>query len=128
MSEPIITRALLEHYLRATGWRYRSTFAGKREWEFQNWTAMIPERGSISAETMSHVGGPLKLKGYVVGARLGLCAAAEEMFAEASQWTPFDSEEPGDDGAEHEVLMAAWRRLLKMAGVDPKRWEEARDG
>jgi hypothetical protein len=127
MSVPIITRALLEHYLRATGWRHRSSFHGWREWDFQKWTAMVPETGEISAETLRAVGWPLKIKGGEVGARLGMCVAAEMAIADAATWEP-SNPEIDNDGTEHEVLTNLGRNLLKAAGVDPRRWEEARHG
>lgn len=117
---------LLEHYLRATGWRY-----GDGGWHSAppmlkrlirppcsqstdgRWLEYAIEQ--IQFATMEY--------GFNISARLGLCAAAEDAHAVARSFAATG----GAGGARRALTLHAFAdRILRAAGVDPKRWEEDR--
>lgn len=119
MSAPIITRELLERYMRATGWErdelgfWRSgrwqicTFSGAALWD-ELTTLARSERRSYDD----------------IAARLGLCAAAEHCLKLAHEWDPPTEDDPGE---ERLVLENAAHEMLAWAGVDPERWAAAKE-
>jgi hypothetical protein len=84
----MITRELLEHYLRAVG--IKETF--------------VPE-ANVAGQIVPWIAGKQKVAEAEVGFRLGLCAAAEHVY----------STQECDE-------------LLRMARVDPVKWEKVRNG
>ena len=118
MTTEIITRALLEHYLRAMG-------APPRKGE--DWSDAL--RAIIAIAAWEDV--PIA----DLSARLGLCAAAEyharqKFYAEDIIARPTDTI---DALNAHQIALIErdnhkrhMRAMLLMAGVDPQRWEDAR--
>ncbi len=117
-----ITRELIEHYLRATWWEQNPAISSCGAWS--------ADRGStrhvIAIDDVElAIRALAKADGKTVRERLGLCAAAEAAFAEASLWEPSDPR-AGYEGTERETIMNLGRTLLQMASIDPELWDKAR--
>jgi hypothetical protein len=119
-----ITRDLVEHYLRATGWNrlggdpvvFRSTNA-----EYD----IVLLSDSIQ-RSIQYIASASKTPRHVVAFRLGLCAAADKLISSAHATEKMNT--PPDDilfALVGEDRMQA-HELLRLAGVDPSDWESAR--
>jgi hypothetical protein len=128
-----ITRDLVEHYLRATGWNrlggdpvvFRSTNA-----EYD----IVLLSDSIQ-RSIQYIASASKTPRHVVAFRLGLCAAAESLLAEArvvnesiARGGPVVDEYDERVGSMRFVAsqMEAADSILALAGIDAATWESAR--
>lgn len=119
-----ITRELLEHYLRATGWTLDPKGGGW--WLGKDWDGN-GQRGfpaSWLGATTLDIDVVVRITGHSkhlasLAFRLGLCVAAEDNFREAR--SNFDEGSP-----RHEVLVSQGDRFLEFAGITHDAWESAR--
>lgn len=109
MREPIITRALLGHYLRAVA------HPASRE------EVLALEHGLSTHIITALAAESLRADPDEIKARLGVCWAVERLLKEAAD--NFDDETEAWKALRRE---AHW--YLTSIDVDPKRWEEARNG
>ena len=118
-----ITRELVEHYLRATGWRFDQN-NGLGWWlgtdasgnEGRGFPASWLPASGLDADVAARMAGH-RVNAVTLAFRLGLCAAAEEIR--------LDAESQGTLYAER-ALNGGHNRLLMSAGIDPAAWESAR--
>jgi hypothetical protein len=119
-----ITRELVEHYLRATGWAsVASDLNGRALWS--NGIRWINE---FDGDSIDDVLDALQLEDSRpdLRFRLGLCAAADKLISSAHATEKLNT--PPDDilfALVGEDRMQA-HELLRLAGVDPIAWESAR--
>jgi hypothetical protein len=121
-----ITRDLVEHYLRATGWNrlggdpvvFRSTNA-----EYD----IVLLSDSIQ-RSIQYIASASKTPRHVVAFRLGLCAAAERRFVHARFIKINNPTALPTDRVTlvHAVEQGEGEELLKCAGIEPDAWESAR--
>ena len=117
-----VSRALLEQYLRATGWtcRPRAERPLDPEWvrgegeRMLGISAGLPQLDAIAA----YHGIAYATLAY----RLGLCAAAEHIRSDVDGLETASSDEEGP--REQGVRQAS--ELLRLAGIKPDAWERAR--
>lgn len=128
-----ITRELVEHYLRATGWTFDpndgwwlgTDASGNKGRAFPaSWILAFGLDADVAARMAGH-----RVNAVTLAFRLGLCAAAERDLEEANNLTmPLGSTGmfTADDEHGAGVLVAAAKRSLADAGIDPAAWESAR--
>jgi hypothetical protein len=130
----IIAKPLLEHYLRATKWKpYAPDIPPSAGW-FQRAGLMLDPGHhhfiSDAIEAIAHVENRTEPE---VAACLGLCAAAEQSFEHTASFeAAAEAMDPGMANRDALIMASAARDLaevlLKLAGIDPSSWEEARRG
>jgi hypothetical protein len=128
-----ITRELVEHYLRATGWEPSTlgfwTRRSRQVGTFDGMTAFDIDRAIEEIATSD------RLTRSALAFRLGLCAAAESLLAEArvvnesiARGGPVVDEYDERVGSMRFVAsqMEAADSILALAGIDAATWESAR--
>lgn len=115
-----ITRDLLEHYLRATGWETHgngnmSATKYPKRGRTLYWANDASIADGIALEA-NRSGAP----SFVVAFRLGLCAAADRAFAQGRE---FRAIHQGAWAMKSDDLAVDY---LTGAGIDPAAWESAR--
>lgn len=101
----MITKALVEHYLRATNGEQLPS------------NCILPHESLPFWVYPRIFGGPAYCHDHLYN--LGLCAAAESLYASYLE----DALRPID---EQRLLIAEYHKSLKRAGIDPEAWERAR--
>ena len=121
-----ITRELVEHYLRATGW----TFDPSDGWWFgtdasgnkgRAFPASWILASGLDADVAERMAGH-RVNAVTLAFRLGLCAAAEQLYDDAASVTRGTLEAANEAG----VLGLAAHRLILLAGIQIRDWESAR--
>lgn len=131
-----ITRELVEHYLRATGW----TFDPSDGWWFGTDASGNQERAfpaswilasGLDADVAARMAGH-RVNAVTLAFRLGLCAAAEELLQTAVALTddianPKYYDKPLDEwrAVERNIREEA-ADIIRLTGIDPAAWESAR--
>lgn len=126
-----ITRELVEHYLRTTGWTLDSQ---NDPWWLGTDATGNRERGFparwLDARTLD-VDVVVRITGHSdnlasLAFRLGLCAAAESLFEEARKTDAMSSPPDAILSALATEDRAQGKQLLGLAGIDPLAWDSAR--
>lgn len=111
----MITRALFEHYLRATGWERSADGWSKDSKRIVTFPGMSQHEIGVQVSILAEAE-PQRIPAALVGARLGVCAAAERLLVASDR-----------EYAAESSLAIEGRRLLRAAGIDPATWEDASD-
>lgn len=119
-----ITRELVEHYLRATGWRPLKGGPTTYRHGSDNYDIVMASDPIDAA--IKYIALATRVERHVVAFRLGLCAAAESLFEEARNTDSMNDPPDATLGTLANEDEAQARRLLGLAGIDPAAWESAR--
>lgn len=124
--KPMITRGLLEHYLRATGWNPSDRYWTNKDWNGHH-IAVFDNAGIVGiGSAVSRIACAEGVPTANIGARLGMCAAAERLALDMQAYAN-DQECPKSvNDVAFDALMANYHDILTLAGIDPKAWESTR--
>ena len=124
-----ITRELVEHYLRATGWRPLKGGPTTYRHGSDNYDVVMASDPIDAA--IKYIALATNVERHVVAFRFGLCAAAEELLMTAAALSE-DIAIP----KYHDKSLGEWRAvgrnlreeaadIMRLAGIDPAAWESA---